>query len=61
MTYFATFFMFTPEYAQVLKWSLIVFGVFVVLVLFVIPRFFPAIQYKIESFRNRHKGGDDEK
>lgn len=61
MTYFATFFMFTPEYAQVLKWSLIVFGVFVVLVFFVIPRFFPAIQYKIESFRNRHKGGDDEK
>lgn len=61
MTYFATFFMFTPEYAQVLKWLFIVFGVFVVLVFFVIPRFFPAIQYKIESFRNRHKGGDDEK
>lgn len=60
MTYFATFFMFTPEYAQVLKWLLLGFGVFVVLVFFIIPRFFPAIQYKIETFRNRNKGGDDE-
>lgn len=48
---------FSPEYANVLKWLLIGFGLFVLLVFFVIPRFFPSIQYKIESFRNRKKGG----
>lgn len=56
----ATFFMFTPEYATVLKWLLLGFGIFVILVFFIIPRFFPALQYKIEEFRNRNNGDEDE-
>lgn len=51
---------FSPEYANILKWLLIGFGGFVVLVFIIIPRCFPAVQYKIESFRNRNKGGYDE-
>lgn len=51
---------FSPEYVNVLKWLLICFGGFSVLVFFVIPRFFPALQYKIERFRNRNKGADYE-
>lgn len=51
---------FSPEYASFLAKVLIAFGVFIILVLFVIPRFFPGIQYKLEQFRYRNKGNKDE-
>lgn len=56
---FSTIFLFTEAYASFLGKALVFLGVFVLLVAFVIPRFFPALQYKIETFRNRKKGDDD--
>lgn len=62
MIYFGSFvdFFFGPEYANILGKLLLGFGIFVIIVFFVIPHFFPSIQYKLEEFRNRkHKNGED--